>query len=98
MEFSFKKAENCFSDAENYEYRIEATGAEFIELLKPRVAELRINDKLRRPTFIATLPDGVQLKGLLDKNVIKVGYVIGQAAQQKTALEQWLTRGPGVSG
>ena len=91
MDFSFKKAENCFSDAENYEYRIEITGAQFVELLKSQAAELRINDKLRRPTFIATLHNGVQVKGLLDKNVIKIGYVIGQAAEQKAALELWLS-------
>jgi len=90
MDFESKKAENCFSDAENYEYRIEATGARFIGVLEPMTEQLRINDKLRRPTFIARLTNGAQLKGLLDKNVIKVGFVQAQAVAQKDDFERWL--------
>jgi len=91
MKFEVKKAENCFSDAENYEYRIEVVGSDLMESLKPQTEHLRVNDKLRRPTFTAALNNGVQLKGLMGKNVIKVGYVITQATEQKAAFEQWLT-------
>ena len=91
MEFEVKKAENCFADAENYEYRIGLVGSELIDLLRPQAKHLRINEKLRRPTFLASFENGMQLKGLLGKNVIKVGYVAGQAPEQKQAFEQWLS-------
>ena len=90
MRFEVKKVENCFMDAENYEYRIEVFGNEFIELLKLLGAEASINDMLRRPSFKAELDNGVQLKGLLAKDVIKVGYVLGHAAEQKAAFEHWM--------
>ena len=90
MDFEVKKAENCFSDAENYEYRIGLSGADFVEAIRLQAEQLHINDKLRRPTFQATLANGVQVKGLLERNVIKVGYVSGQAEEQKAAFEQWL--------
>ena len=90
MDFVSKKAEDCFSDAENYEYRIEALGSEFVGALEPIAEWVRINDKLRRPTFTARLDNGTQLKGLLDKQVIKVGYVEAAAEEQKTTFEAWL--------
>lgn len=90
MDFEVKKAENCFSDAENYEYRICMTGSEFVGLLREGGDEVRINEKLRRPTFIGTLNNGMQVKGLLSKNIIKVGFVPAQAKEQKTTFENWL--------
>jgi len=90
MDFVFKKAEDCFANAENYEYRIEVQGLEFIKVLEPFAEWLRVNDKLRRPTFMARLENGTQLKGLLGKQVIKVGYVEAQAEEHKRAFEAWL--------
>lgn len=119
MHFESKKAENCFANAENYQYRIEVPGSEFVTMLReagdssvheapttslstcngpdetplnPKLASLRINDKLRRPTFIAQLQNGMQLKGLLDKNIIKVGYVPECAEEQRAAFEAWLAQ------
>lgn len=90
MQFESKKVEDCFADAENYEYRIEATGAEFVPLLASQSENVRINDKLRRPTFTATLKNGTRLKGLLSKDVIKVGFTPEQAPEQKATFEHWL--------
>jgi hypothetical protein len=96
VDFAVKKAENCFSDAENYEYRIAMTGAEFIAALKNSPAfpgeelQVKINEALRRPTFFATLPNGTCVKGLIGKNVIKTGYVVNQATEQRQAFEAWL--------
>jgi hypothetical protein len=91
MHFDRKKAENCFSDAENYEYRLEVLGSVFAEHIQPLASELRVNDKLRRPTFIAQMTNGMQVKGLLDKTVIKVGYVPEKAAEQQIEFEHWLS-------
>jgi hypothetical protein len=91
MNFELKKAENCFSDAENYEYRVEVPGSVFLERVRPQTIETHINDKLRRPTFTAQLDSGARVKGLLDKTVIKVGYSPNRAAEQKAAFEHWLS-------
>lgn len=94
MKFEYKKAEDCFSDAENYEYRLEATGSVLVGMLRreapAEISSLRINEKLRRPTFVAALADGMQVKGLMEKNVIKVGFVPEKVAEQKPAFERWL--------
>ena len=90
MDFDFKKAENCFTGAENYEYRIEVLGSKFVGVLEPVAEWVRVNDKLRRPTFTARLDNGTQLKGLLDRQVVKVGYVEAEAEEQKAAFETWL--------
>ncbi len=90
MRFECKKAEDCFSNAENYEYRLEVPGLQFVEMLAPLADRLRINEQLRRPTFTASLEGGIQLKGLMDKTIIKVGFVPAQASEQRAAFEQWL--------
>jgi hypothetical protein len=91
MEFSVKKVENCFAQAENYEYLIDAEGARFAEMLSGRQASVRVNEGLRRPSFLATLPNGVRVKGLLNKTTVKVGYLPAQAPEQKQDFEQWLS-------
>ena len=96
MDFQVKKAENCFADAENYEYLCEITGAQIYELLQTQAISTRINEKIRRPTFFAELPSGVRIKGLLAKNIIKVGYSPNQVGEQKTHFELWLSEIPGT--
>ncbi|MCL1879834.1 MAG: hypothetical protein FWF71_04345 [Actinomycetia bacterium] len=91
MEFAVKKAENCFAAAENYEYRIALADQDFLKLLEDNGADVRVNEQLRRPTFVAELPGGVRIKGLLARNVIKVGYLPTAAATQKADFESWLS-------
>jgi hypothetical protein len=91
MEFEVKKLENCFADAENYEYRMAVTGERFCRLLADeQAAEVRVNERLRRPVFIATLPNGTRVKGELANTVIRVGYEPDAAVEQKAAFESWL--------
>lgn len=90
MFFESKKAENCFAEAENYEYRIALVGSEFIRALAVQAQSIRTNERLRRPAFLASLPNGTRVKGVLAKNIIKVGYVPAQAIEQRRAFEQWL--------
>jgi hypothetical protein len=91
MEFEVKKLENCFADAENYEYRTAVTGERFCRLLADeRAAEVRVNEHLRRPVFIATLPNGMRVKGELVNTVIRVGYEPDAVVEQKAAFESWL--------
>jgi hypothetical protein len=88
--FESKKVENCFADAENYEYRITLVGSEFIRALASQAQSIRTNERLRRPSFFASLPNGTRIKGILAKDIIKVGYVPTQAIKQRRAFEQWL--------
>jgi len=90
MRFKSKKIENCFSDAENYEYRIKVAGTEFIKSLDGLAILVKVNETLRRPTFTAVLKGGVQIKGTLAKPIIKVGYPFPTALEQKAWFEQWL--------
>ncbi|MDR2108584.1 MAG: hypothetical protein LBP28_03875 [Coriobacteriales bacterium] len=92
MHYEAKKLENCFADAENYEYRIAISGERFSRLLAEQPeAELRVNERLRRPTFIAALPDGTRIKGELAKELIRVIYTPEKVATQKAAFEAWLS-------
>ena len=90
MKFEWKKAENCFADAENYEYRIDRAGDAFVQALGSRAKSVRVNGKLRRPTFLAEMTDGTRVKGLLSKDVIKVGFVPADAKRQRERFERWL--------
>jgi len=90
MDFQVKKAENCFANAENYEYLTALTGADFITRLSSLGASIRINEQLRRPTFFAELASGIRIKGLLARNVLKVGYRPEEAIKQKVSFEAWL--------
>jgi hypothetical protein len=66
MDFEVKKLETCFADAENYEYRVAADAGRLWRLLvEEQGAELRVNERLRRPVFIATLANGTRVKGEL---------------------------------
>lgn len=72
MNFECKKAENCFSDSQTYEYRLPVTGEEFLHRLDD-AWQTRCNDKLRRPVFLAEKKD-VRIKGILSANVIRVSF------------------------
>jgi hypothetical protein len=92
MDFSVKKLENCFANAENYEYRLDVKGEHLQQLLADAgQAEVRVNKQLRRPVFIATLANGVRIKGELATSDIRVGYQPDAALEQKAAFESWLS-------
>jgi hypothetical protein len=91
MKFEVKKLENCFANAENYEYLIEVNGQQFAELLaEQQQANVRVNNQLRRPTFIAQLTNGIRVKGILAKPYIRVGYLPESYSEQKAHFEAWL--------
>jgi hypothetical protein len=90
MRFERKKAEDCFSDSESYEYRVAMTGKEFVAALEGVGAQVRVNEKLRRPTFVAKLDDGVRLKGILSANVVKAGFDPETHEEQQARFERWM--------
>jgi hypothetical protein len=92
MQFDVKKLETCFADAANYEYRLEVSGNLFYPLLQERFnADVRVNEALRNPVFIAQAENGMRMKGSLAKNHIRVGFNLSDADQQKAEFESWLS-------
>jgi len=94
MQFAVQKAENCFANAQNYEYRLPLPGQQLLAALKASglATASRVNEQLRRPSFTASLADGTQIRGLLAKDIIKVGYPPDAAAATaaKASFEAWL--------
>lgn len=87
MKFEVKKVDNCFSDAQSYEYKIPITGAEIIKLMTDW--EITENHKYRRPMFIGER-DGSHTKGILKANVFRVSFRNDRWEQEKAEFEQWL--------
>ncbi|MBR2522659.1 MAG: hypothetical protein IKE61_06000 [Coriobacteriales bacterium] len=73
MEFTCKKIENCFTNSANFQYALEVRAESFMDSIDDW-ASIRVNEKLRRPTFIGAFAGGIQVKGVLAKNSIRVGY------------------------
>ena len=71
MRFEVKKVDNCFVDSLSFEYRLPVDGQQFSSLLTGW--EVKENHKFRRPLFTAD-NNGVNVKGILKANVIKVSY------------------------
>ena len=93
MEFTVKKAANCFAEAQTYEYRLPVTGERLARLLPGEFA-VRENHKFRRPVFSAVRPDGLEVKGILAGQVVKVNYHRQGWEAEKAAFEGWLTHQP----
>ncbi len=91
MKYEVKKVDNCFSDAQSYEYKIPITGQEFI----PRMTDWAIteNHKYRRPMFTGER-DGSHIKGILKANVFRVSYRDDRWEREKAEFEQWLEEEP----
>lgn len=87
MRFEVKKVDNCFSDAQSYEYRIPITGSEIIK----RMSDWNIteNHKYRRPMFVGER-DGSHTKGILKANVFRVSFRNDRWESEKELFEQWL--------
>jgi len=87
MQFEVKKSENCFVDSQSYEYRLPIDGLSFSALLDGW--EIKEIHKYRRPIFTAD-KDGVNAKGILKANIIKVSYPEERWETEKAKFECWL--------
>ena len=87
MQFEVKKSENCFADSRSYEYRLPVDGQSFSCLLDGW--EIKENHKFRRPLFTAD-KDGLNIKGILKANTIKVSYPEDRWQVEKESFERWL--------
>lgn len=87
MKFEVKKVDNCFSDAQSYEYKVPVTGAEIIKLMTDW--DITENHKYRRPMFTGER-DGSHTKGILKANVFRVSFRDDRWEREKAEFEQWL--------
>jgi len=87
MQFDVVKVENCFAESRSFEYRLPIDGQGFSALLVGW--EVKENHKFRRPLFTAD-KDGVNVKGILKANVIKVSFPENRWDTEKTVFEHWL--------
>ncbi len=87
MEYLCKKIENCFAGSQTYEYKLTVPG----QALCARLSgwELRVNDGLRRPAFSADR-DGVNVKGVLSGETVRVSYPQERWEREKKDFESWL--------
>ena len=91
MNFSVKKTENCFADAQTYEYRLPINGRSFASFLEGW--EVKEIHKYRRPLFIAD-KDGINVKGILEAYVIRASYPENRWEAEKASFENWLSSLP----
>lgn len=87
MKYRWKKTENCFAQARTYEYSLPVTGAELLAYLDGW--EIRENHKFRRPVFSAR-KDGLEIKGILAANIVKINYTAEGWEKEKERIEKWL--------
>lgn len=88
MRFQRKKVENCFADSRTYEYRIPVSGETLAESL-PEVWEIRRNERLRRPVFIAK-KEGIHLKGLLAGHTVRASFLETEWEARQKEFEDWM--------
>ncbi|MCL2202092.1 MAG: hypothetical protein FWB75_09015 [Oscillospiraceae bacterium] len=87
MQIDVKKVENCFAGSRSYEYKLPIDGECFFELLDGW--EKKEHHKYRRPLFTADR-DGVNIKGILKANTIKVSFPAANWEAAKESFESWL--------
>jgi len=87
MRFEVKKVENCFADSLSFEYRTSLDGQSLSSML--RGWEVKENHKFRRPMFTAD-KGGVNIKGILKANIVKVSFPEGRWEAEKEDFERWL--------
>jgi len=87
MTFTVKKTENCFSDAQTYEYLLPVTGEALLALLPEW--QIRENRKLRRPVGIAE-KDGVTVKTVLSGTTARISFPDSRWQAAKDEFERWL--------
>jgi len=88
MRFDVKKAENCFKDSRSYEYSIPVDGQSLTKMLDGW--QITEHHKYRRPMFTAD-KGGINIKGILKANLIKVSYTENNWQTEKDDFESWLS-------
>lgn len=87
MRFECKKTDNCFAASETWEYRLPETAETFAARLGGW--QVKENRNYRRPMMTADR-NGVNVKGILAGNVIRVSFPEVTWEAEKAHFENWL--------
>lgn len=88
--FETKKAENCFADAQTWEYRLSCRNDQLIQQLE-QMGELSCKMNLRRPIFMLNMADGTRVKGTLAGRMMRASFPTGTWQTAKETFEQTLS-------
>lgn len=88
--FETKKAENCFVDAQTWEYRLSCRNEQLLSQLETW-GELSCKMNLRRPIFMLHLADGTRIKGTLAGVMMRVSFPTEFWEKAKEHFEQALS-------
>lgn len=88
MNFECVKTKNCFANSQTYEYKLPVKALDFLEYIPDW--EIRKNEKLRRPVFIADKSD-INIKGILESSTIKVSFPEISWEEDKLKFDEWLS-------
>jgi pyruvate-formate lyase-activating enzyme len=88
MRFECQKTENCFAASETWEYRLPETAEAFSARLDGW--DVKENRRYRRPMMTADR-GGVNIKGVLAGNVVRVSFPEDGWEAEKARFENWLS-------
>lgn len=84
------KAENCFSDAQTYEYQLPCLNEALLDVYRSW-GDYVCKSNLRRPVFLLTMPGGTRVKGTLKGTVLRASFPTGDWEREKAAFEMLLS-------
>lgn len=90
--FECRKAENCFGESQNYEYKLVCKADE--QFLKDlgALGTLTCKRNFRRPFFVLDLPNKTHVKGVIGDGVIKASFPADRFTECKSDFEKILER------
>jgi len=90
--FECKKAENCFSESQTYEYRLACSmGERFLNGLV-EAGVLTCRRQIRHPFFTLDLPDHTHVKGVIGDELVKTSFPSEDFGACKARFEKLLER------
>ena len=88
--FETKKAENCFVDAQTWEYKLSCRNEQLLGQLE-QLGQLSCKMNLRRPIFMLQMDDGTRVKGTLAGQLMRASFPTEQWETAKASFEQTLS-------
>lgn len=88
MKYECRKIENCFANTQSYEYKLPVAAWRLRALLDEGWS-VRVNEKLRRPVFIAER-EATTIKGVLSEAILRLSFADEKWKTEKDDFERWL--------
>ncbi|WP_287715080.1 radical SAM (seleno)protein TrsS [Blautia sp.] len=88
-----EKADNCFANAKSYIYTLSSPVNDALLEKMSYWGRMKVRRDFRRPFFMLNTDEGIQLKGVLNENVIKAGFPEDTWEEKKSDFERRLCGG-----